>query len=69
MAVRTLVKMASLKDYMLLTKPGIFLLVLITALTGMYFAQRGMPPAGLVFLDFAWHRLGFCGLCSSEPIL
>jgi protoheme IX farnesyltransferase len=60
MAVKTLVKMASLKDYILLTKPGIVLLVLITTLTGMYFAQRGMPPVGLVF----WTLLG-TGLASA----
>jgi len=60
MAVKTLVKMASLKDYILLTKPGIVLLVLITTLTGMYFAQRGMPPAELVF----WTLFG-TGLASA----
>ncbi len=60
MAVKTLVKMASLKDYILLTKPGIVLLVLITTLTGMYFAQRGLPPAELVF----WTLLG-TGLASA----
>ena len=60
MAVKTLVKMASLKDYILLTKPGIVLLVLITTLTGMYFAQRGLPPAELFF----WTLLG-TGLASA----
>lgn len=57
MVVKTLVKMASLKDYILLTKPSVVLLVLITTLTGMYFAQRGMPPVDLVFglcLALAW---------------
>jgi protoheme IX farnesyltransferase len=60
MAVKTSVKMSSLKDYILLTKPGIVLLVLITTLTGMYFAQRGLPPAELVF----WTLLG-TGLASA----
>ncbi len=64
MAVRALVKMATLsgavKDYLLLTKPGIVLLVLITTLTGMYIAQRGFPPTNLVF----WTLLG-TGLASA----
>ncbi|WP_333785202.1 heme o synthase [Thermocrinis sp.] len=64
MAVKALVKMATLsgavRDYLLLTKPGIVLLVLITTLTGMYIAQRGFPPTNLVF----WTLLG-TGLASA----
>ncbi|WP_029552280.1 heme o synthase [Thermocrinis jamiesonii] len=64
MAVRALVKMVTLsgviKDYLLLTKPGIVLLVLITTLTGMYIAQKGFPPTELAF----WTLLG-TGLASA----
>ena len=49
-----------LRDYIILTKPGIVLLVLITTLTGMYFAQRGFPQPWLVF----WTLLG-TGLASA----
>ncbi|RMH80628.1 MAG: protoheme IX farnesyltransferase [Acidobacteria bacterium] len=49
-----------IKDYIILTKPGIVLLVLITTLTGMYFAQRGFPEPWLVF----WTLLG-TGLASA----
>ncbi|MDW8067044.1 MAG: heme o synthase [Aquificaceae bacterium] len=49
-----------LRDYLILTKPGIVLLVLITTLTGMYFAQRGFPQPWLVF----WTLLG-TGLASA----
>ncbi|MGK0690548.1 MAG: UbiA family prenyltransferase, partial [Aquificaceae bacterium] len=49
-----------LRDYLVLTKPGIVLLVLITTLTGMYFAQRGFPDPWLVF----WTLLG-TGLASA----
>lgn len=49
-----------IKDYIVLTKPGIVLLVLITTLTGMYFAKRGFPEPWLVF----WTLLG-TGLASA----
>ncbi len=49
-----------LRDYIILTKPGIVLLVLITTLTGMYLAQRGFPNPWLVF----WTLLG-TGLASA----
>lgn len=48
------------KDYIALTKPGVILLVLITTLTGMYFAKRGFPDPWLVF----WTLLG-TGLASA----
>jgi len=48
------------RDYILLTKPGIVLLVLITTLTGMYLAKRGFPDPWLVF----WTLLG-TGLASA----
>ena len=50
----------TVRDYILLTKPGIVLLVLITTLTGMYLAQGGFPPVDLVF----WTLLG-TGLASA----
>lgn len=49
-----------IRDYIILTKPGIVLLVLITTLTGMYFAKRGFPDPWLVF----WTLLG-TGLASA----
>ncbi len=49
-----------IRDYIVLTKPGIVLLVLITTLTGMYFAKRGFPDPWLVF----WTLLG-TGLASA----
>jgi protoheme IX farnesyltransferase len=49
-----------IRDYIVLTKPGIVLLVLITTLTGMYLAQRGFPDPWLVF----WTLLG-TGLASA----
>jgi len=51
---------STLKDYLILTKPGIVLLVLITTLGGMYLAQRGMPDSWLIF----WTLLG-TGLASA----
>ncbi|MCX8076510.1 MAG: heme o synthase [Aquificaceae bacterium] len=60
MVSRALVYGGVIKDYLVLTKPGIVLLVLITTLTGMYFAQRGFPEPWLVF----WTLLG-TGLASA----
>ncbi len=64
MVGRTLIKAMSvsstIRDYIVLTKPGIVILVLITTLTGMYFAQRGLPDGVLVF----WTLLG-TGLSSA----
>ncbi|MFN3471519.1 MAG: heme o synthase [Aquificaceae bacterium] len=60
MASKALTYSNLLKDYIVLTKPGIVLLVLITTLTGMYFAQRGFPNPWLVF----WTLLG-TGLASA----
>ncbi|MCS7263171.1 MAG: heme o synthase [Aquificaceae bacterium] len=60
MVSRALTYGGVLRDYLLLTKPGIVLLVLITTLTGMYFAQRGFPDPQLVL----WTLLG-TGLASA----
>lgn len=60
MVSKALIYSNILKDYLVLTKPGIVLLVLITTLTGMYFAQRGFPDPWLVF----WTLLG-TGLASA----
>lgn len=60
MVSKTLVYSNVLRDYLVLTKPGIVLLVLITTLTGMYFAQRGFPQVSLIF----WTLLG-TGLASA----
>ncbi|SHK38952.1 heme o synthase [Thermocrinis minervae] len=49
----------TIRDYIALTKPGIVLLVLITTLTGMYFAKRGIPNLDLVL----WTLVG-TGLAS-----
>ncbi|MBF0321169.1 MAG: protoheme IX farnesyltransferase, partial [Nitrospirae bacterium] len=38
------------RDHVVLTKPGIVLLVLITTLGGMYLGQRGLPGAALIWL-------------------
>lgn len=51
---------STLRDYLVLTKPGIVLLVLITTLGGMYLAKRGMPDSELIF----WTLLG-TGLASA----
>lgn len=50
----------AVRDYLILTKPGIVMLVLITTLTGMYFAKRGLPNGLLLF----WTLLG-TGLSSA----
>ena len=60
MASKTITYRSVLKDYLVLTKPGIVLLVLITTLTGMYLAKRGFPNSWLVF----WTLLG-TGLASA----
>ncbi|MFN3813000.1 MAG: heme o synthase [Aquificaceae bacterium] len=48
------------RDYVLLTKPGIVILVLITTLTGMYLSKKGFPDPWLIL----WTLLG-TGLASS----
>lgn len=63
MVSRALTYGGVIKDYIVLTKPGIVLLVLITTLTGMYFAQRGFPDPWLVF----WTLLG-TGLASAGSV-
>ncbi|MFN7064819.1 MAG: heme o synthase [Aquificaceae bacterium] len=60
MASKAIIYSNLLKDYIVLTKPGIVLLVLITTLTGMYLAQRGFPDPWLVF----WTLFG-TGLASA----
>ncbi len=44
----------TLKDHVVLTKPGIVALVLVTTLTGIYLANRGLPDPFLVF----WTLIG-----------
>ena len=51
----------TLKDYLLLTKPGIVLLVLITTLAGMYLAYRGMPDAHLILYTLLGTGLASAG--------
>ncbi|MEJ7620767.1 MAG: heme o synthase [Aquificaceae bacterium] len=60
MVNRAVVYSSLIRDYIILTKPGIVLLVLITTLTGMYFAKRGFPDPWIVF----WTLLG-TGLASA----
>ncbi|MCS7171139.1 MAG: heme o synthase [Aquificaceae bacterium] len=60
MVSKAIIYSSVLKDYIALTKPGIVVLVLITTLTGMYFAQRGFPDPLLVL----WTLLG-TGLASA----
>ncbi|MBI5814706.1 MAG: protoheme IX farnesyltransferase [Nitrospinae bacterium] len=43
-----------LLDHLALVKPGIIALVIVSALAGMYIAQRGLPAPALVF----WTLLG-----------
>ncbi len=43
-----------IRDHVILTKPGIVILVLITTLAGIYIAHRGLPDPWLVF----WTLLG-----------
>lgn len=54
----------TIKDYIILTKPGIVVLVLITTLTGMYFAKRGMPDTALVFWTLLGTGLSSAGVAS-----
>jgi protoheme IX farnesyltransferase len=46
-------------DYVLLTKPVIVLLLVVTELCAMFIAARGMPPLGLVLLTV------FGGMCAA----
>lgn len=53
------------RDYIILAKPGIIVLVLITTMTGLYIGYRGMPEAGLIF----WTLLGTGLAASGSTIL
>lgn len=55
----------TLRDYIILAKPGIVVLVLITTMTGLYIGYRGMPDAGLIF----WTLLGTGLAASGSTIL
>jgi heme o synthase len=46
-------------DYVLLTKPVIVLLLVVTELCAMFIAARGMPPLGLILLTV------FGGMCAA----
>ncbi len=54
MVERTMAYTSALKEYLLLTKPGIVTLVLITTLGGIYIGSRGQLEPYLVF----WTLLG-----------
>lgn len=44
----------TVKDYIILTKPGIVIMAVMTTMTGIYMANRGLPPSSLSF----WTLLG-----------
>lgn len=48
-------------DYIILTKPRIMLLLLLTALGGMILAQNGLPPLGLILVVMAGGALAAGG--------
>ena len=48
-------------DYVTLTKPPIIMLLLLTALGGMFLAAQGVPPLGLALLVCAGGALGAGG--------
>ncbi len=53
---------AMVSDLVALTKPAIMSLLLLTALGGMFLAERGVPPFGLLVRGL-WRRVG------SQPVL
>lgn len=50
----------TLRDYIILAKPGIIALVLITTMTGIYIGNRGLPDISIIF----WTLFG-TGLAAS----
>lgn len=65
MTEKVLTYRGTLRDYIILTKPGIVALVLITTLTGIYIGHRGMPAPALVF----WILFGTGIAASGSTIL
>ena len=63
MARAALLKKAAgvVNDYVTLTKPPIIMLLLLTALGGMFLAAQGVPPLGLALLVCAGGALGAGG--------
>ncbi|ADC90108.1 protoheme IX farnesyltransferase [Thermocrinis albus DSM 14484] len=57
------------RDCLVLTKPGIVLLVLITTLTGMYIAKRGFPEPSLVLWTLVGTGLASAGSASLNQFL
>lgn len=51
----------TLRDYIILTKPGIILLVLVTTMTGIYMGYRGLPEPLLVFWTLFGTSLAVAG--------
>ncbi|MBI4687764.1 MAG: protoheme IX farnesyltransferase, partial [Nitrospirae bacterium] len=51
---KTLSYAKTIKDFIILTKPGIVLMSVMTALTGLYVGHRGFPDAAISF----WTLLG-----------
>ncbi|NPB06691.1 MAG: protoheme IX farnesyltransferase [Aquificae bacterium] len=59
----------SLREYLLLTKPGIVSLVLITTLGGLYLGARGELEPGLVFWTLLGTGLGAAGSAVLNMVL
>lgn len=51
----------TLRDYIILTKPGIIVLVLVTTMTGIYMSYRGLPDPLLVFWTLFGTSLAVAG--------
>ena len=61
LAKATLLDLATIKDYATLAKPKIIILLLITALGGMFLAAQGVPPPGTALLVLFAGSLGAGG--------
>ncbi len=61
LAKATLLDLATVKDYATLAKPKIIILLLITALGGMFLAAQGVPPPGTALLVLFAGSLGAGG--------
>lgn len=55
----------TLRDYIILSKPGIIALVLVTTMTGIYIGYRGLPEPSLVF----WTLLGTSLAAAGSTVL
>ena len=60
-STRAAVLLRVVNDYVTLTKPPIIMLLLLTALGGMFLAAQGVPPLGLALLVCAGGALGAGG--------